>query len=144
MKKPEYPLEQVLTVKKDRVEKAEKVVTEKRRALEIEQEKLRKVQEERDAVLKHHDDKLAQLREELDEGTTSEEVLKMKAYLKVVKEKLAKKEEKVKEQQGQVKIAEKNLEIAIQDLNRKRIEEEKRRFEGISPASSPPQKAYMQ
>ncbi len=125
MAKPKYPLEQVLAVKKDRVEKAEKVVIEKRKALEVEEEKLRKVQAERDAVLKHHDDKLAQLRQTLDEGTTSDEVLQMKAYLKVVKASLVKKEEKVKEQQEQVKTAEKNLELAKQDLNRKRIEEEK-------------------
>ncbi len=122
---PKYPLEQVLAVKKDRVEKAEKVVAEKRNALEIEQEKLKKVEEERDKVLKHHGDKLAQLRKVLDEGTTSEEVLQMKAYLKVVKEKVKKAEEKVKEQQEQVKIAQQGLEAALKDLHRKRIEEEK-------------------
>lgn len=122
---PKYPLEQVLAVKKDRVEKAEKLVIEKRRALEIEQEKLKKVEEARDKVLKHHNDKLAQLRKALDEGTTSDEVLQMKAYLKVVKEKLKKAEEKVKEQKVQVKNAEQALEVALKDLHRKRVEEEK-------------------
>ena len=34
--------------------------------------------------------------------------------------------------------------LAVEELPSKGIEEEKRRFEGISPASSPPQKAYMQ
>lgn len=120
-----YPLEQVLDVKKDRVEKAEKNVKEKKRALEIEEEKLKKVQEERDKVLKHHNDKLAQLRKTLDEGTTSPEIQQMKAYLKVVKERLKREEDKVKKQQEQVKIAEKNLEEARKDLQRKRVEVEK-------------------
>ena len=124
-KEPKYPLEQVLDVKKDRVEKAEKVVKEKKRALEIEEEKLKKIEKERDIVLNHHKDKLAQLRKALDEGTTSDEVLQMKAYLKVVKEKLIKEEAKVKEQQKQVKTAEQNLETAKQDLHRKRMEVEK-------------------
>lgn len=124
-KLPKYPLEQVWAVKKERVRKAEKVVDEKKRALEVEQEKLKKIEAERDAVLKHHNEKLAQLRKALDEGTTSDEVLQMKAYLKIVKEKLAKEEAKVKEQKNQVRIAEKNLEEAKKDLHKKRIEEEK-------------------
>jgi flagellar biosynthesis chaperone FliJ len=123
--KHKYPLEQVLAVKKDRVEKAEKVVEEKKRALEVELEKLKKVEEERNRVLKHHNEKLAQLRKALDEGTTSDEVLKMKAYLKVVKEKLAKEEEKVKTQKKQVQIAEQNLEHAKTELKKRRLEEEK-------------------
>lgn len=123
--KIKYPLEQVLSVKRDRVEKAERVVKEKKRALEVEQEKLKKIEEERDRVLNHHHDKLTQLRQALDEGTTSDEVLQMKAYLKVVKERLAKEEEKVEEQQKQVEIAERNLEEAQSDLQRKRVDEEK-------------------
>ncbi|MCP5469557.1 MAG: type III secretion T3S chaperone [Chlamydiales bacterium] len=120
-----YPLEQVLRVKRDRVEKAEKFVEEKKRALAIEEEKLQKVTAERDAVKQHHDAKLAQLRQALDEGTTSDEVLQMKAYLKVVKEKLAKEEEKVEKQKEQVKAAEKALEAAKEELKKKRMEEEK-------------------
>jgi flagellar biosynthesis chaperone FliJ len=123
--KIKYPLEQVLAVKRDRVEKAEKVVEEKKRALEVEQEKLKKVEEERNIVLNHHNDKLAQLRHALDTGTTSDEVLQMKAYLKVVKEKLVKEEAKVKAQQEQVKIAERHLEQAKHDLKKRRLEEEK-------------------
>lgn len=124
-KEPKYPLEQVLAVKKDRVEKAEKVVKEKKKALEIEEEKLKKIQKERDIAFNHHRDKLTQLRKALDEGTTSDEVIRMKAYLKIVKEKLQKEEEKLKEQQKHVKTAEQNLENAKKELNRRRIEEEK-------------------
>jgi flagellar biosynthesis chaperone FliJ len=123
--KIKYPLEQVLAVKRDRVEKAERVVEEKKRALNVEQEKLKKVEAERDVVLNHHNAKLAQLRKALDEGTYSDEVIQMKAYLKVVKEKLVKEQEKVKVQKEQVRIAEKNLEDARRDLKKKRLEEEK-------------------
>jgi len=123
--KSKYPLEQVLNVKKDRVEKAQKVVEEKKRALQVEEEKLKKVEAERDTVLHHHQAKLAQLRKALDEGTTSDEVLQMKAYLKVVKEKLIKEEEKVKKQKEQVRIAAHNLEEARHELKKRRLEEEK-------------------
>ncbi len=125
MKELKYPLEQVLIVKKGRVEKAEKVVQEKERALQVEKEKLKKIEAERDIVLKHHGEKLAQLREAMDEGTTSDEVLQMKAYLKVVKENLAKEEAKVKQQKEQVRLADKNLQDALLDLKKKRMEEEK-------------------
>ena len=123
--KIKYPLEQVLAVKHERVERAERVVEDKKKALEVEQEKLKKVEEERNKVLNHHSDKLAQLRHALDTGTTSIDVLRMKAYLKVVKEKLVKEEAKVKTQQEQVRIAEKNLEDAKRELKKKRLEEEK-------------------
>lgn len=125
MKKVAYPLEQVLAVKKDRVQKAEKVVEERKRAWEIEKEKLKKIEAERDVVKNHHSDKLAQLREALDTGTTSDEVIQMKTYLKIVKEKLVKEEERVKQQKENVKKADKALDEAKLDLKRKRLEEEK-------------------
>lgn len=79
-----YPLEPVLSIKKDRVDRAEKVVKEKRRLLELEQEKLRERESERDKVKNHYMQKIRQLREQLDDGTTSDAILKMKAYIKVV------------------------------------------------------------
>ena len=120
-----YPLEQVLGVKRDRVEKAERLVEEKKRSLEVEEEKLKKVEAERDEVKKHRDEKLAQLRSALDEGTTSDEVLQMKAYLKVVEERLLKEEEKVVKQKEEVQKAERALEEAEEALKLRRKEEEK-------------------
>jgi hypothetical protein len=122
---PQYPLEQVLGVKKDRVKRAEKVLAEKKRALEIEEEKLKKVEASRDKVLHHHNDKLAQLRRKFDEGSTSPEIQTMKIYLKVVKENLHKEEENVKKQKEQVRIAAHNVEEAQKDLRKKRKETEK-------------------
>lgn len=125
MAKIEYPLEQVLEVKKERVKRAEKVVDEKKRALEIEQEKLKKVEAERDEIKRHHREKLEQIRHAFDLGTTSEEVLQKKAYLKVVEQRVNKVEQRVAEQIKQVQAAENALTAAQQELHIKRMEEEK-------------------
>lgn len=120
-----YPLKQVLEVKKKRVEDAEKVVIERRLAVEREEEKLKQREAERDKVKDHHKAKLTQLREELDRGTTSDKIQQMKAYIKVVQENLKNEEKKVKEQKEQVEIAKQNLEIAIKDLAFRRLEVDK-------------------
>jgi flagellar biosynthesis chaperone FliJ len=120
-----YPLEQVLSVKKDRVDKAERVVEEKQRALEVEQAKLKKVEAMRDEVKNHKADKINQLDEAFKKGTTSDEILQAKAYLKVVDEKLAQEEKKVAGQKEQVIAAERKLKEAQADLSQKRKDEEK-------------------
>ena len=122
---PPYPLEQVLEVKKKRVEDAEALVKEKTKALEIEQEKLKKREEERDKVKHHYDDKLAQLRHELDTGTTSDKIDQAKVYIKVVQERVKVEEKKVKDQQAQVEAAEKNLELAKNQLRQRQKEQDK-------------------
>ncbi|MEG0036888.1 MAG: type III secretion T3S chaperone [Victivallaceae bacterium] len=123
-----YPLEQVLSIKKDRVDRAEKVVKEKQRLLETEEERLKKKESERDIVKDHYSSKIQQLRTALDEGTTSEAVLKMKAYIKAVSLRLAEEEEKVKKQKEIVLEAAKQLEKARDDLRKRRKEEEKTRL----------------
>lgn len=125
MAKIVYPLKQVLEVKQKRVEDAEKVVIEKKLLLEKEQEKLAQREADRDKVKEHMHDKLTQLRQILDEMSTSPKIQQAKAYIKVVQEKLAVEEKKVKEQQDQVATAEKNLELAREELKRKRQEVDK-------------------
>lgn len=120
-----YPLKQVLEVKYRRVEQAERVVKEKLELLRAEEEKLRKREEERNKVRNHRIEKLEQLRYTLDHGTTSPKVQQMKAYLKVVDEKLVIEEKKVADQKEQVKIAEKNLEDARRILKQRRLEVDK-------------------
>jgi flagellar biosynthesis chaperone FliJ len=120
-----YPLWQVVEVKQRRVEEAEKIVQEKKLALEKEQNILKEKEEERDKAKNHHDDKLQQMRDEMDKGTTSPKIQQMKAYLKVVKERVAQEEKKVSEQKKQVETAEKNLEAAKNDLILKRMEVDK-------------------
>lgn len=125
MAKAVYPLKQVLEVKKKRVEDAEKVVIEKRAALEKEKEKLAQREADRDKAIAHHTAKLVQLRSELDEGTTSDKVLQMKAYLKIAKERVKVEEKKVKDQQDQVDKATKELQMAELELRMKRQEVDK-------------------
>lgn len=120
-----YPLGQIIDVKQKRVEDAEKVVKEKELALEKEQQILKQREEERDKAKAHYNDKLKQMRDEMDQGTTSPKILQMKAYLKIAKERIAAEEKKVKDQQQQVEIAEKNLEAAKNDLKLKRQEVDK-------------------
>ena len=83
------------------------MVKEKQLALEKEQQILAQKEAERDKVKKHHDDKLKQMRNEMDHGTTSPKLQQMKAYLKVVKERIVIEEKKVKDQKAQVETAEK-------------------------------------
>ncbi|MBQ8498834.1 type III secretion system protein CdsO [Chlamydia sp.] len=123
-----YPLEPVLSIKKDRVDRAEKVVKEKRRLLELEQEKLRECEAERDKVKNHYMQKIRQLREQLDDGTTSDAILKMKAYIKVVAIQLSEEEDKVNKQKENVLAAAKELERAEVELTKRRKEEEKTRL----------------
>lgn len=125
MAKTDYPLKQVLEIKKRRVEEAEKVVQAKRQALAQEQEKLAQAEAARDKVKQHYQDKLTQLRQEMDRVTTSNKIQQIKAYLKVVKEKLALEEKKVKDQKARVDAAEKELEEARQQLFLKRQEVDK-------------------
>jgi len=120
-----YPLEQLMTIKKNRYDQALKILEEKKALLAIEEKKYKEVQEERDTVLKHKQDKLTQLREKLDEGTTTDKIQQMKNYLKVVDERLAEKEKKVEEQRKKVAAAKTQVQIAKDDLLQKQKDVEK-------------------
>jgi hypothetical protein len=125
MKPHDYPLKQVIEVKQRRVDNAEKVVLEKKQLLEKEQKKLAELEAERDRVKEHKLEKLKQLRETMDEETTTDKIQQMKAYLKVVDEKLKVEEKKVKDQKAQVDLAEKALAEAKKELHQKRQDLEK-------------------
>jgi flagellar biosynthesis chaperone FliJ len=125
MTKKAYPLEQLATIKQRKLEEAERLLEEKKQLLLKEEKKLRAVEKERDEVKEHRFAKLTQLRETLDEGSTTDKIQQMKAYLKVVDEQLKQKEVKVKEQQKQVKAAEEQVEIARQNLFEKQRDVEK-------------------
>lgn len=125
MAKDKYPLKQILEIKKKRVEDAEVVVRLKQEALNAEKEKLAAQEAARDKVKTHRIAKIQQLRDELDHGTTSPKIQQMKAYLKVVDEKLKVEEKKVKDQQVKVDAAAKELEDARHQLFLKRQEVDK-------------------
>ena len=107
-----YPLQQLMEIKKNRFDQAVKTLEEKKAILEKAYEKLFDLTQERDQVKEHRAAKLQQLRESLDEGTTTDKIQQKKAYLKIVDEKLADKEKKVVEQQKQVDIAQKQVDAA--------------------------------
>lgn len=116
MAESKYPLEQLVLIKQKKLEEAERLLEEKKRALDKEEEKLLLVEKERDKVKSHRMAKLTQLRKELDEGTTSDKIEQGKRYLKIVDEQLVQKQAKVKEQQKQVVFAKSQLEEARQNL----------------------------
>lgn len=120
-----YPLEQLASIKKRRLEEAEKILAEKKLALAKENEKLVQVEKNRDEVKTHRTNKLNQLREKLDAGTTSDKIQQMKYYLKIVDEKLKIEEQKVKDQKKLVENAEKQVETARQELFKKQKDVEK-------------------
>ncbi|MCH9614297.1 MAG: hypothetical protein SP1CHLAM54_17450 [Chlamydiia bacterium] len=125
MTKEKYPLEQLVLIKKRRLEEAEKALKEAKERLENEKEALKKVEEERDKTKLHREDKLSELRNKMDEGESTDKIIAMKEYLKTVDVELVKKEEAVKAQEVKVKEAEAEVEVARQNMLRKQSELEK-------------------
>ncbi|MBS0620225.1 MAG: flagellar FliJ family protein [Verrucomicrobia bacterium] len=121
----DYPLEQIGTIKQKKLDEAERLLRDKKKALEKEEEKLKIVEKERDEVKNHRHAKLTQLRASMDEGAPPTKIQQMRAYLKVVDEKLKLKEQKVKEQQKAVEAALKQVEIARADMLKKQQDVEK-------------------
>lgn len=120
-----YPLEQMIVIKKNRFDAAIKLLDEKKALLEKEYEKLYDLTEERNQVREHKIAKLEQLRHELDTGTTTDKIQQGKVYLKIVDEKLAEKEKVLAEQQKRVDAAQKQVDIATDDLFQKKKDLEK-------------------
>jgi len=120
-----YPLEQLVTIKKNRFDQAVKLLEEKKSILEKAYDKLYDLTKERDEALEHKMAKLKQLRDALDAGTTTDKIQQMKVYLKIVEEKLKEKEKKVVEQQKQVDAAQKQVDIATETLFQRKKDLEK-------------------
>lgn len=124
-KLPEYPLEQMISIKKNRFDAAVKILEEKKNLLEKAYELLYDLTEAKDKVLDHKNAKLTQLRDMLDAGTGAHKVLQAKAYLKVVDVKLQEHEKKVADQQKAVDAAQKAVDAATDDLFQKKKDLEK-------------------
>lgn len=123
-----YPLEQLLEVKKNRFEDAIKILNQKKEILKKEEFVLKELEQERDEALRHKVDKLNQFREELDKATTTKKIEQMKYYLQVVDEELQKKQEKVNKQKKVVFDATTQVEIAKADLFQKQKDLEKMNY----------------
>lgn len=123
----QYPLEQVLEIKRKRVNDAERKLKEKIEALEKEKQLLEQKEKARDKVLQHRNEKLAQLRQEMDQAgtTTTAKIQQMKDYLKVVAERLKEEERKVIEQKKAVAAAEEQVALAREELRLRQMEVDK-------------------
>lgn len=122
---PQYPLEQVISIKKNRFDQAVKTLEAKKEILEKAYEKLYDLTQEKDEVEAHKKAKLDQVREALDQGTTTDKIQQMKMYLKVVEEKLTDKKKKVAAQQKVVDAAQAQVDLATDDLFQKKKDLEK-------------------
>lgn len=120
-----YPLEQLITIKKKRLDKALKLLEEKKKILDKEKKALISLEKERDEVLKHKKDKLKQLDKLFDEGTTSDKIKQIKTYIKTVDEKLKEKQKKVDAQKKKVEEAKKQLELAKKEFFQRQKDVEK-------------------
>jgi len=121
----QYPLEQVIHIKKKRFDEAVKVLEAKKEILEKAYETLFDLTEEFTQADNHKKAKLEQIRQELDSGTTSEKILQMKAYFKNVEEEVKEKKKKVDDQQIIVNNAQEQVDIATDDLFQKKKDLEK-------------------
>ncbi|MCX6988127.1 MAG: type III secretion T3S chaperone [Chlamydiae bacterium] len=128
MSQSQYPLEQITVIKQRKLETAEKILKEKKQALQTEQDKCAALEKERDAVKSHWDDKLQQLRDTLDQSSTSDKIQQMKVYMKEVDIKLKQKEGKVTEQQKRVAVAEQHVEEARKEMIKREQDVEKMRL----------------
>jgi flagellar biosynthesis chaperone FliJ len=120
-----YPLEQLMTIKKNRFDQAVKTLEGKKAILEKAYEILYDLTQERDEVLQHKTAKLTQLRQALDEGLSTDKLQQMKVYMKIVDEKLAEKNKKVAAQQKQVDLAQKQVDLATDELFQRKKDLEK-------------------
>ena len=121
----EYPLEQLVEIKKKRFEEAVKILEEKTEILKKEEKKLKELEEKRDEMILHKQEKLNQLYEMFDEGITSDKIEQMEHYLEVVDEKILDRSRKVDRQKETIKKAEAEVEKARQNLFAKRKDVEK-------------------
>lgn len=125
MKLPKYPLEQLILIKKKRLDESEKKLKEAKEHLDKERKKLIKLEEDLQKTFDHKQEKIRQLNEKMDEGTTSDKIEIAHNYLKIIEEDLKKKKKKVKDQEAQVQKAIQNVEVARKDMLKKQQDVEK-------------------
>lgn len=120
-----YPLQQLVTIKKNRFDQAVKTLEEKKLLLEKAHELLYDLTQEKNQVLDHKTSKLTQLRQGMDEGIATDKIQQMKAYLKTVDERLKEKEKKVADQKKQVDLAQQQVDLATEELFQRKKDLEK-------------------
>jgi flagellar biosynthesis chaperone FliJ len=125
MNEKNYPLIEVIRIKKRRLDEAEKVLREKKLILEKELEKLKVCQKEHDEAKAVFDNYLQKLRQALDEGEPGKKIEQHKLHLKDLKDKFIATQKKLETQKKAVLLAEKAVEEARSDYQQKEKELEK-------------------
>jgi chromosome condensin MukBEF ATPase and DNA-binding subunit MukB len=120
-----YPLIEVIRIKKRRLDEAEKVLRDKKLILEKELEKLKSLQKQFDEAKKVFDNYLFKLREAMDAGEPSQKIDQHKLHLKELKERYLLAQKNVENQKKVVKTAEEAVEVARADYQLKEKEVEK-------------------
>jgi flagellar biosynthesis chaperone FliJ len=120
-----YPLIEVIRIKKRRLDEAEKVLRDKKLILEKELEKLNTLQKQFDEAKKVFDNYLFKLREAMDAGEPSQKIDQHKLHLKELKERYLLAQKNVEHQKKVVKTAEEAVEVARADYQLKEKEVEK-------------------
>lgn len=120
-----YPLEQIIHIKKRRFDEAVKILEQKKELLEKAYEKLFDVTEEFNKAETLRQAKLLQLRTSMDEGTTTDKIIQMKDYLKTCTEEAKEKKKKVDDAQKKVDDAQQAVDTATDDLFQKKKDLEK-------------------
>lgn len=120
-----YPLQHLLTIKKKRLDEAERILQEKKEHLALEKRQLGVLEKARDETKRHYNDKLQQLREMLDAGETPGKIEMAKNYLKLVVSELSQKEMAVTQQKKRVDSAKAEVDKAREDYLKKQKDLEK-------------------
>jgi flagellar biosynthesis chaperone FliJ len=112
MSEKNYPLVEVIAIKRRRLEEAEKNLRDKKAILEQENLKLEKLQKELDEAKKIYDTYMVKLRAAMDEGEPSYKIDQHKIHLRDLKDKYFVIQKKVDDQKKVVKKAEDAVEEA--------------------------------
>ena len=120
-----YPLEELMRIKKKRLEEAEKALAQRKEELKKEEKKQKELEEKRDETASHREEKLCQLRSEMDMGSPANKIEKGRDYIKVVDSELEQKNRAVTKQIKEVEIAKENVEKARLELRKKEQDIEK-------------------
>lgn len=120
-----YPLIEVIRIKKRRLDEAERVLRQKKEMLEQEKQKLSLAQKEFDAAKSLFDNYLQKLRDAMDLGEPARKIDQHKLHLKDLKDRFLIAEKKLLIQKKAVEAAEKAVEVARVDYQQKEKELEK-------------------
>lgn len=125
MSEKNYPLVEVIAIKRRRLEEAEKTLRAKKEIQELEKQKLEKLEKELDEAKKTYDTYMAKLRAAMDAGEPSYKIDQHKVHLRDLKDKYFIVQKKVDDQKKVVKKAEEAVEEARKIYMQKEKEVEK-------------------